>query len=447
MNTQSYSIRARLVTLISLPLILAALIIGAVSLASTYEEIEEVYDAQLAHSAKVLLQLTEKEDDLHKFQLGAERAELAHRYENKLTFRIWKGGRPVIQSHQAEAFGDFRAPPGFSDQTIAEERWRFFVFIDEKNGFNVEIGERYEVRIELIYKILLGLFIPLSLFIPLLLFIVWYGVTRCLKPVVSLSQTVDRRDADDFTAIEAEGVPQEIHPLIKAINRLLSRIQDSFERERQFTDNAAHELRTPLAAMKTQTQVLLKKADAMPDCREGLDNLQASIDRAAHMVDQLLSFSRLQADRIEFERLDLSGLTSEILQEISPLAVKKLVDLEAEIEPEAYVRGNRNALALMIRNLLDNAIKFTPAQGRIEVSVRTRLDKITLSIKDTGPGIPEADREKVFERFYRIQKNTHGSGLGLSMAKWVCDIHGANVSLESNSPCGLVAVVTMEKSA
>ncbi len=450
MSGKSYSIRVRLIALIGLPLVVVAVLIGTFSLLSTFEEIDEVYDAQLAHSAKVLLQLTEHEVDgseLHQIQLGAERPELAHRYENKLTFRIWKNNKLVTQSHQAEIFGDFRAPPGFSNEKIAEEKWRFFVFLDEKSGFNVEVGERSEVRTELIFKILAGLFIPLTVFIPLLLIIIWFGITKGLMPVKRISSIVDRRDSNDLNPIQVAGIPLEINPLINAINRLLARIQGSFERERQFTDNAAHELRTPLAAMKTQTQVLLKKAADMPDCQDGLNNLHASIDRASHMVDQLLSFARLQSENIEFEKIDLSQTIEEVLKDISPLAVRKNVELEARLEPQLYINGNRNALAIMVRNLVDNAIKFTGSNGNVEISTQRSGTDVILCVSDTGQGIPVADKDKVFERFYRVKKSSSGSGLGLSMVKWVCDLHHADIKLQDNQPKGLIVTVRMKSLA
>ncbi|MCB1720763.1 MAG: sensor histidine kinase N-terminal domain-containing protein [Rhodospirillales bacterium] len=413
-----------------------------------YDEIEEVSDAQLAHSAKVLLQLIEHKVGEHAFyeiELGVERPELAHKYENKVTFRIWKEEHLVTESHQAKSFGAFRAPPGFSDHIIAGEEWRFFVFIDSKTNVTVEVAEKSEVRRELIFKILLGLFVPLSLFIPLLLVIVWYGVTRCLKPVITLSQSVDQRDSNDFTAIETNSIPQEIQPLIRALNRLLKRINSSFERERQFTDNAAHELRTPLAAMKTQTQVLLKKAAVMPDCKDGLDNLHDSIDRASRMVDQLLSFARLQADHIELKTVDISVLVQEVLKEISPLAVHKKQDVEAKISSEIRVHGNAHALYIMIRNLIENAIKFTSEKGQIVVSVERKGDEAILHVVDTGPGIKSNEKEKVFERFYRAEKNgPQGSGLGMAMVKWICDVHNAEITLEDNDPNGLIATVTMK---
>jgi signal transduction histidine kinase len=439
------SIRAKLLTLITLPLIILALVIGTISLFSTYEEISEVYDAQLAHSAKVLLQLMSSEaneENPERIELGEENSEIAHPYENNLTFRVWKNGNLLTQSHLAESFGGFIAPIGFSNQKIAAEEWRFFVFNDTHTGLSVEVGEKYEVRIELIYKILAGLFISLCLFIPLPLIIVWVAVKKSLDPVVQLSGSVDQRDTNDFTSIESSTVPSEIHPLIKAINRLLERIENSFERERQFTDNAAHELRTPLAAMKMQAQVLIKKTKDLPDIQNGIENLHISIERSTHMVEQLLSSSRLQAENIKFVRVDISSLIQEILRDLHPIALRKNIEIEAILSSDVFINGNRDALALMLRNLIDNAIKFTPENGKITSEVLSNNGHPEIRISDTGPGIPDIEKPYVFERFYRVKKSdVHGSGLGLSMVKWVCELHHSDIILEDNKPHGLIVRV------
>ncbi|MCB1532886.1 MAG: sensor histidine kinase N-terminal domain-containing protein [Alphaproteobacteria bacterium] len=409
-------------------------------------EVEEVYDAQLVHSAKVLLQLTQHEISRNEeFHLGIENPDLQHKYERNLGFRIWVDNRIITQSPITEVFSDFEAPPGFSDQVIAGHEWRVFVFIDTKNKIKIEVSERYDIRYELIIQLMMALILPALAFLPIILIIIWIGVRKVLKPVVKISADVDRRSTHDLSPIKKENLPREIAPLVQALNRLFERIQESFNRERQFTDNAAHELRTPLAAMKTQAQVLLKKAADMPECSADLDNLHASIDRAAHMVDQLLSFTRLQGDQIEFETLNLSALTSEVLKEISPLAVKKKINLEADITPGIKVRGNQHALEIVVRNLIDNAIKFTPAKGRIDVSVHEENgDIVVVKISDSGLGISDSEKQNVFERFYRVQKHKQGSGLGLSMTKWVCDLHGAEILLSDNTPSGLCVNVTIK---
>jgi len=222
-------------------------------------------------------------------------------------------------------------------------------------------------------------------------------------------------------------------------------MQSSFEREKYFTDNAAHELRTPLAALKTQTQVLLLKMEGMPEHRDSLNNLHATIERASHMVDQLLSFSRLQSGQTDFEIVNLSGMTEETLRDVAPSAIEKGVDIGADIMPNVKVMGNGNALMVMVRNLVHNAIKFTAESGCVEISVTQKNGKAILEIADNGQGISEDKKEQVFERFYRINKNDGmGSGLGLSMVKWVCDMHEAEIVLEDNTPHGLIVIVTIE---
>lgn len=444
---KNYSLRSRLIIWISLPILGATILASFTSYIFARHEIEEVYDAQLVHSSKVLLQLTQHEfmED-SGFNLGIENADLKHKYEQNLGFRIWIDNELMTQSSSTETFGAFEAPPGFSYQNIGQHKWRLFVFIDPINKIRIEVSERYDIRYELIIQLMSALILPAMFFIPFIFLIVWVGVRKILKPVVKISANMDRRGSNDFSPITGKALPQEIMPLVQALNRLFSRIEESFNKERQFTDNAAHELRTPLAAMKTQTQVLLKKTSNMPDCKEGLDNLHASINRASHMVDQLLSFSRLQTDQIEFENVDLSRIATEVLVEISPLAVKKKINLEADITPDIKVSGNPHALSIMLRNLVDNALKFTPESQNVKVSLFNEKNNVVIKVSDTGPGIVDTKKDKVFERFYRIQKNgQQGTGLGLSITKWVCNTHNAGISLTDNTPNGLIVTVTMEK--
>jgi len=447
MTTSSLSIKTQLVRRIFFPILLLFVVVGGVALFSADDEIGEVTDAQLAHSAKILLQLAEyeaKRHSLEKIELGAEQPQLIHSYEDNLIFRLWKGDHLIMQSNGVERFKDLDVSAGFSDQTITGDRWRFLVFLDQASGIKIEIAEKNTVRDELVANILAGFLIPLSVFIPLLLFIVWLAIHKGFNRLVTISQTVDQRESNDFTEIDLGGIPQEVQPLIKALNRLFQRIENSFDRERAFTDNAAHELRTPLAAMKTQTQVLLLKLENLPEYRESLDNLHATIDRAAYMVEQLLSFSRLQTVNTKFEIVNFSELTEETLRYISPLALEKGVSIEADLVPDVNLRGDANALAVMIRNLVHNAIKYTPENGHINLSISVEDQQVVLQVTDTGQGINGDKKERVFERFYRINKNDGiGSGLGLSMVKWVCDVHRAKIVLADNTPTGLVVIITL----
>lgn len=444
--SKNYSLRSRLLIWISIPTVLAGAISLFVGFLFSWHEIEEVYDAQMVHTAKLLLQITEYEiveKNSEKLDLGKEIQILEHRYENNIAFRIWHNDTLLTRSWNTDKFTGVEAVPGFSQLDVDGKPWRFFVFIDGKQNIKIEVAQRYAIRYELIGQLMISLIAPAFVFIPLLFLIIWAGISKVLRPVVKISADMDKRNSNDLSPVDSQILPREIAPMVHALNRLFARIEDSFARERQFTDNAAHELRTPLAAMKTQAQVLLKKD--IGGCKEDIDNLLASINRAAHMVDQLLSFTRLQGNQIEMENLDLSALTTEVLKETSPLAVNKKINLEADITPRINVKGNWPALEIMLRNLIDNAIKFTPPGGQIKVIAATQGTQAVLQISDTGPGIADSDKHNVFERFYRVHKHKPGSGLGLSMAKWICDTHNADIALSDNTPAGLTVTISIKQ--
>ncbi len=431
-----YSLRGRLIAWIGIPIVVATLLAITSSYHFARYEIEEVYDAQLVHSAKVLLQLTEHEimED-EGFHLGLENPDLQHRYERNLGFRVWVEDELITQSPSTEGFKDFEAGPGFSNQIIDGHEWRFFVFLNPANKIKIEISERYDIRYELIIQLMISLIIPALLFLPIILLIIWGGVRKVLRPVIEISADVDRRSSDDLSPIHKKIMPREIAPLVQALNNLFNRLEESFRREREFTDHAAHELRTPLAAMKTQTQVLMKKAKNIPECCEGLENLQASINRATHLVEQLLSLARLQHENLPQKKIDLGALLEECQNDISVRAAQKKITLHKEIARHFFVKAHADSVRILLGNLLDNAVKYTPEGGNISLSLSQNG---TLVIADTGPGLSNKDKNRVFERFVRVDKSSQtGSGLGLSIAQWIAEAHHVNIKLADNKPNGL----------
>lgn len=436
MTPKNYSLKKRLLQWISIPILVASVLIFLIAYLFSWHEIEEVYDAQLVHSAKTLLQLTEHEiAEQENINIGTENPNLQHRYENKTAFRIWKGERIILQSSRANNFVNIEAPPGFSKQMIQGKPWRFFVFIDAKNNVRVETAERYAIRYELIGQLMISLAIPMAILIPLLLFIVWIGVRQSIMPLTSLSSEVDSRRIDDLTPITGSDIPREITPLIEAMNRLFVRIGESFRREREFTDHAAHELRTPLAAMKTQTQVLLKKAHSMPESKDGLDNLNATIDRTTHLIEQLLSLARLQNDLPPMRKTSLSDLVNDTAEEFQPLAQDKDQTLKLDIAPNVDIEGHEDSISILLHNIIDNAIKYSPRGGKVSIGLNAAK---MIAISDSGPGISDADKKRVFNRFVRVDKTGEaGSGLGLSIAQWVVNTHKATILLKDNKPNGL----------
>lgn len=442
MKNHNYSLRKQLLVWISFPVLLACLLAVLLAFVFSWHEIEEVYDAQLVHSAKTLLQMTEHEmsrDGNATITLGPENANLQHRYEKKMAFRIWQGNHLVTQSSNATGFVGFDAPPGFSDQIINGKPWRFFVFVDADQGVRVETSERYAIRYELIGQLVTSLAVPIVLFVPVIFIVVYIGTRYALKPLLRLSELVDRRHSDDLRPISMNDIPVEIIPLTSAMNRLFLRIEDSFRREREFTDHAAHELRTPLAAMKTQAQVLMRQCQVDATAMDGFKNLHETIERASHMVDQLLSMARLQNETATFERFDLSEYVQQEIHELGSIANDRSISLVADIADSVFILGQAETLPLLLGNVIGNAIKYTHDGGSVKITLSP--DGVMV-IADTGPGLSDDDKKRVFDRFVRADKTGKtGSGLGLSIAEWVANIHGTHIILSDNMPHGLVATI------
>lgn len=434
-DTSTYSLRRRLITWISLPVLTASIVTLLISFAFIWYEIEEVYDAQLVHSAKVLLQLTEHEilED-EGFHLGLEDADLEHRYERNLGFRLWVDDEIITQSPNTTSFTGFEARPGFSDHTINHEGWRFFVYVEPTHNIKIEVSEKYEIRYELIIQMMSSLIVPGLIFIPALFLIIWIGVRKILKPVTKISAEMDKRSADDFSPIEDKRVAEEIAPLVQAVNRLFSRIEQTFQKEREFTDHAAHELRTPLAAMKTQAQVIAKKLEAQGDSTQSVENLLSSIDRATRLVDQLLSLARLQNIELSMANTDVSQCVYDALSDIQNTASQKNITLKIDLADDVKKLCHEDSVMILLRNLLDNAVKYTPKRGVVSVTMTDQF----LIISDTGPGLSDENKKKVFDRFYRADKTGEsGSGLGLAIVQWIANAHNYTVELRDNENGGL----------
>lgn len=436
-----YSLRRRLLITISIPVILTSLLTIAIGLWSAWHEIEEVYDAQLAHSAKVLLQLMEHEleedGDEESFQLTEEDPISQHKYEKNLGFRIWYKDKLITQATLAKLYTDLEAPPGFSDQIVNGQKWRFFVYIGSPD-IRIETSERYSIRRELINKLIASLALPVLILVALVLYLVWRGIQKSMQPIIALSSEVDQRNSEDLSKIPTDQTPTEITPFVDAINRLFTRITDSFKREREFTDHAAHELRTPLAAMKTQAQVLLKTVKDS-DHQEDLKHLLISINRAGHLVDQLLLLARLQNQKFPKNNVNLSACIFEALKGVSNQAKEKQITLISHIQEGLYIAGYYESLIMLFSNLLSNSIKYSPSNSEIHINI----DSSGLFVlSDHGCGISDDDKIKIFQRFYRADKtNAPGSGLGLAIVKWIADAHNVDVQLRDNHPSGLTVSI------
>lgn len=449
------SIRQRLlITLLSV-VIVSWLLTALSGYFDARHEVEELFDAQLAQSARVLLAMSSHELEEERLygqpgnnvitayedQLGA-----GHEYERKLAFQVWtEGDKLALRSENAPTRPLAGQINGFSERVLNEARWRVYSLANPAGTIRVQVAQSLEIRNELVESIALRLLIPILLSLPLLAILIWFGITKALRPLVGLAQDVANRDPEQLQPLPLENIPEESQPLVESLNQLFDRLETAFENERRFTADAAHELRTPLAALRIQAQVAQGAQDDEAR-RHALQQLVQGVDRATHLVQQLLTLARLDPDAAYADKgeVDLCALARETLAELSPAARDKHIDISLNPDCHGLLLGNRDALAILLRNLVENAIRYTPEHGKVKVVVGEHDDgAIVLEVQDSGPGIPEAERPRATERFYRSSaaQQTPGSGLGLSIVQRIVEHHKATLTLETSPLGGLKVMV------
>ncbi len=336
---------------------------------------------------------------------------------------------------------------GFSDKIIDGHRWRVFSTWDDSGKNLIHVAELTKEREEMARAIAGNLLNPLLFSLPLLAFLLWMAVARGLSPLVKLTSEVARREPDNLVPLDVEAAPREVVPLIERLNRLFVRIDASLQKERRFTADAAHELRTPVAAIKAQAQVALA-ASSEAERTHALDNAIRGCDRAAHLIDQLLTLARIDTlgDEVA-EPCQLRAIAVEVIAAIAPTALAQDVRLELTEGDEAVVRGNPVLLRILLRNLIDNAVRHTPPGTSVRIDVTNEHGQERLSVTDNGPGIPEQELAKVAERFYRpVGTSASGSGLGLSIVKRIAEIHAASLQLALQKDGNGLSVTVIFKS-
>jgi len=340
-----------------------------------------------------------------------------------------------------------RATLGYTDLVLQGQRWRVYA-LQTIDGV-IQVAQPWSVREQLAREAALHVALPLLLLLPLLAAAIMIIVARGLLPLRRVTAEVQQRDAHSLSPIEAPGLPQEIAPLVAELNRLLTRLGASFDTQRAFVADAAHELRSPLTALRLQLQLL----DRAPDETARMDarnKLGAAIERAIHLVEQLLTLARNEpeAARSSLQPLDLAEAARTGIADAHPLALARGSTLTLEAADGVRVRGDADALRVLVRNLVDNALRYAPPGGQVQVAVRREADGMArLEVDDSGPGIPPADRERAFDRFYRRSGAPEGgSGLGLAIVKAICERHGATIALGESPQHGLRVTVRMAAS-
>lgn len=431
------SLQRRLSRALALAIASVALLGGALSFWAAYEEARELQDDVLQRVAQLVQwQRTQAPGTPLALSLQGDEDD----------------SRVLVQSlgtHQGAGALALPAalPDGLATVQLAGESYRVLVQ-------RTPAGERFAVlqdlrlRRELALLAALRTVLPFALLLLVLLLVSAEGVRSLFRPMVQLAQDIDGRSETALHPVAEEGVPAELLPFVRAINRLLARVQQAMAAQQRFIADAAHELRTPLAALSLQAERLQAMALAAP-AQERLQELRQGMERSRHLLDQLLGLARAQAGRSDCAQLQaLAALLRELLQELHPLAQAKGIDLGIDLgtegNPEASVQLPRTALYLLLKNLLDNAIRYTPAGGRIDLRITQDAAQLCLQVQDSGPGIPPAERTRVFEPFYRLPGSAgEGSGLGLAIAQTLAQGLGGSITLHDAPGGGLCARVRL----
>lgn len=372
---------------------------------------------------------------------------------SRLLFQVWdsRNGRMLLRSQNAPAAPIGAASEGFQDINFDGYRWRSLGHFIPERGTRVLVAERADIRYRLAEEVVIESVLPTVLGLPLIGLLVLIIVSAGLHPLNQLARKLRSKQPHDLSPIALDPVPKELAVLVDSANELLRRLEAGFERERRFTADAAHELRTPIAAMKVHLQNLIDESGGQ--AAGSLGSLKRSVDRMKRLVEQILTLNRTTPEHYvaQFACIDLFAVTKRVLESgLVEQASGKSQRLEFEGAP-CEVYGDLFALETMILNLLGNAVKYTPPGGRIVVQTSVEEGAVVLRVKDSGPGIPVPMRERVFERFYRLGGDRHesgvmGCGLGLSIGRQIADLHGASIALgDSGMDAGLCVTVAFPR--
>lgn len=445
--------RALSISLISIGLC-AGLVSASLSFYAATDEAEELFDAQMAQMARLMAQLAPGTafDSPRPTSASEGEWEPAHPYEKQLSYRVLSSaGNTLILSPSFPEGVSSSARPGYRDLELDSTRWRLFTLATPDSRYYIQVIQDDHIRRELAIKIALTNTLPILIFLPLLGFTIWWLIGRNLRPLLSIGEQVSTRSSDNLDPLQLEQIPDEVDALVSALNELLQRLQASFQRERRFTADAAHELRTPLAALQVHCENLFQQLQD-PVARSDCDQIKDGLDCMNRMVEQLLQLSRLdpQEHLPDIDRVNLSDLCRDMIGDQIGFAIERDIDLGLDApDTDLHIPGNAFYLGLMLRNLIDNALRYTPQGGEVTLALNTQGEKVQLLLSDSGPGLDEDAKSRVFERFYRQSQKASGSGLGLSIVKLIADLHGAEVSLKDrpSGQQGLVVQVEFSKAS
>ena len=427
------SIRARLLVALIILVALISLLAAAVTYRRVLNETSALFDYQLRQMALSL-----------RGQISlAPRIEVPpDQSDSDFVVQIWDifGARTYLSRPGLPIIN--QTVLGYANLSVQGESWRAYG-LQTADGV-IQIAQPVRVREGLARAAAERVVIPLLLLLPIMVAAVAWIVRRGLLPLRYVTAEVQRRDVHTLRPLGTGHLPLEIEPLVGELNRLLGRLQEAFAVQRNFISDAAHELRSPLTALRLQLQLLERAPDESARV-EARGRLGAAVERAVHLAEQLLTLARSEPGELagDFGPVDLAGVAAESITDTHDLALARSIDLSLDASPNILVRGDHEALRILIRNLVDNAVRYTPPGGFVQVRCRNAPKGALMEVTDTGPGIAVADRHRVFDRFYRrAAAQESGTGLGLAIVKSIAEHHGALIALDDAPGGGLHVTVS-----
>ncbi|MEI8157886.1 MAG: ATP-binding protein [Burkholderiales bacterium] len=446
MLRRSHSLQRRLLILVLGVVTIVWLVTAALTWLDVRHELDELLDGHLAQAAAILVVQQGQEVDGDHDSVDAPSL---HRYAPRVAFQVFHEGRLTMRSTNALQTAltgdDSEFKSGFTSVQIEGVAWRVFSTYGAERDVHVYVGEEAGAREHILWAVLRSTLLPMAIALPLLALALWGAIYRSVAPMRRLGLTLTQREPLALAPLALDGAPTEIAPMVDALNSLFERIGELLESERRFTADASHELRTPIAAIRAQAQVALGETDdAMR--RHALRNTLEGCDRAIRLVDQLLTLSRLEASATPvMEKIDLALLVRQVVGDLAPKSIAKGQSLEFDCTEPCPVSGNETLLAVLVRNLVDNAVRYSPASARVAVAVRRRPDgRVVLQVDDSGPGLSEQDLIRLGERFFRVPGSDEaGSGLGWSIVKRVATVHRMQLHTARSEKLGGLAVTVI----
>lgn len=425
------SLRVRLLLLLGAEIIVAAVLQFATSYGAARHEANKLFDYHMQQMASALQDSDFQEWDWYRHGVGNDDA-----YD--FAIQIWdENGNKRYQSPVAH-FPPKQTAPGFSTVELADGEWRVYALT--AHGRTIQVAQNMEVRLDRATRFALKTLSPTIPTSILLLLATWGVVSTALAPLKRIGQDLTNRDAGSLAPVSERGVPKEVAGLTSELNSLLKRLSHALESQQRFVADAAHELRSPLTALRLQVQTLMRAKDEATRL-QGAQRLLGGIDRASRLVEQLLNLARqdppLQTAAVR--RVDIPACLELAAGDAARFALLKNIEIQYEGVRDMEVVGDAEGWQIMLRNLLDNAVRYTPENGTVRVTLQAEGSNGVVTIEDSGPGIGEQDRQRVFDRFYRVPGSPPGgSGLGLAIVKAIADRHGASVTMERAALGGLL---------